>query len=89
LDAKSYFADEMLFLKHLGDNPWFMFWNNSDGSTRKAILAWKADFEDLICAMTNFDPGKRIMDKIWDCRNSPSNVTHKLVESVLSTFVYF
>ncbi|KAB8265362.1 kinase-like protein [Aspergillus pseudonomiae] len=68
----SYFADEdglNGFLKHLGDNPWvrvfevtrdgfnqetprepFAFWNGVDG-----------DFKSLICSMTRFNPGRRIM----------------------------
>ncbi|KAE8150251.1 kinase-like protein [Aspergillus avenaceus] len=67
----SYFADEdglNGFLKYLGDNPWvrvfevtrdrfnqetprepFAFWNGVDD-----------EFKSLVCAMTNFDPGKRI-----------------------------
>ncbi|KAF2176604.1 kinase-like protein [Zopfia rhizophila CBS 207.26] len=67
----SYFADEdglSGFLKHLGDNPWVpIFEVTRDGfnkdNPRRPFSLWKGvdeDFKNLICAMTNFDPGKRI-----------------------------
>ncbi|PYI08835.1 kinase-like protein [Aspergillus sclerotiicarbonarius CBS 121057] len=68
----SYFADEEgidAFLKHLGDdNPWVrVFEVVRDGfgkdNPRRPFALWKGvdeDFKSLICAMTKFDPGKRI-----------------------------
>ncbi|KAF2732067.1 kinase-like protein [Polyplosphaeria fusca] len=67
----SYFADEdglSGFLKHLGDNPWVpIFEVTRDGfnkdNPRRPFSLWEGvdeDFKNLICAMTNFDPGKRI-----------------------------
>ena len=69
----SYFADEAGldgFLKYLGDdNPWVrVFEVIRDGfnkeSPRRPFSLWKSvvdqDFQNLICAMTNFDPRKRI-----------------------------
>lgn len=67
----SYFADEhglSGFLKHLGDNPWVpIFEVTRDGfnkdNPRRSFSLWKGVdeyFKDLICAMTNFDPEKRI-----------------------------
>ncbi|KAH7076258.1 kinase-like domain-containing protein [Paraphoma chrysanthemicola] len=67
----SYFADEdglREFLKHLGDNPWVpIFEVTRDGfnkeNPRTPFARWEGvdeDFKDLVCAMTNFDPEKRI-----------------------------
>ena len=67
----SYFADEdglSGFLKHLSDNPWVpIFEVTRDGfnkdNPRRPFSLWKGvdeDFKNLICAMTNFDPEKRI-----------------------------
>ncbi|KAK2766244.1 hypothetical protein FQN54_007761 [Arachnomyces sp. PD_36] len=68
----SYFADEDglgEFLKQLGsDNPWVqVFEVTRDGfnkdNPRKPFSLWKGvddDFKSLVCAMTNFDPEKRI-----------------------------
>ncbi|KAH7391070.1 kinase-like domain-containing protein [Phaeosphaeria sp. MPI-PUGE-AT-0046c] len=67
----SYFADEdglSGFLNHLGDNPWVpIFEVTRDGfnkdNPRRPFSLWKGvdeDFKTLICAMTNFDPEKRI-----------------------------
>ncbi|RDW83584.1 uncharacterized protein DSM5745_03910 [Aspergillus mulundensis] len=68
----SYFADEEGlngFLKHLGDqNPWVrVFEVTRDGfnqeTPREPFAFWNGvdeDFKDLICAMTRFDPAKRI-----------------------------
>lgn len=67
----SYFADEdglNRFLKHLGDNPWVrVFEVIRDGfdqeTPREPFAFWNgvdSDFKRLVCAMTRFDPGKRI-----------------------------
>ncbi|KMP04291.1 hypothetical protein CIRG_03982 [Coccidioides immitis RMSCC 2394] len=67
----SYFADEggmSGFLKHLGDNPWVrVFEVIRDGfdkdHPRRPPSLWKGvdkEFKSLVCAMTNFDPKKRI-----------------------------
>ncbi|KAL9087402.1 MAG: hypothetical protein Q9165_006699 [Trypethelium subeluteriae] len=67
----SYFADEdelSRFIQYLGDNPWIpVFEVTRDGfnkdNPRKPFALWQGvdeDFKNLICAMTNFDPGKRI-----------------------------
>ncbi|GIK05575.1 hypothetical protein Aspvir_009688 [Aspergillus viridinutans] len=67
----SYFADEdglTGLLRHLGDSPWVrVFEVIRDGFTkenpRKPFALWKGiddDFKSLICAMTNFDPERRI-----------------------------
>ncbi|KAJ0414929.1 kinase-like domain-containing protein [Aspergillus carlsbadensis] len=67
----SYFAeldDLNGFLKHLGDNPWtHVFQVTRDGFNKETPRApfkyWEGvddDFKDLVCAMTRFDPGKRI-----------------------------
>jgi serine/threonine protein kinase len=67
----SYFADEdglNGFLKHLGDNPWVQIFELTRDSfnkenPRKPFSLWRGvdeDFKSLICAMTNFDPSKRI-----------------------------
>ncbi|PWY96582.1 kinase-like protein [Aspergillus sclerotioniger CBS 115572] len=68
----SYFADADgidAFLKHLGDdNPWVrIFEVVRDGfgkdNPRRPFSLWKGvdeDVKDLICAMTSFDPEKRI-----------------------------
>ncbi|CRL24102.1 Serine/threonine-protein kinase, Ulk1/Ulk2 [Penicillium camemberti] len=67
----SYFADEdglNGFLKHLGDNPWIrVFEATRDGFNRGTLCEpfafWNGvddDFKSLVCAMTHFDPGKRI-----------------------------
>lgn len=67
----SYFADEdgfNGFLKYLGDNAWVpIFKVTGDGfnkkNPRKPFALWKGiddDFKNLICAMTNFDPERRI-----------------------------
>ncbi|PTU22458.1 hypothetical protein P175DRAFT_0430559 [Aspergillus ochraceoroseus IBT 24754] len=67
----SYFADEdglKGFLKYLGDNPWVhVFEIVRDGfnkeNPRRPFSLWSGvdnDFKHLICAMTNFDPEKRI-----------------------------
>ncbi|KAI2889415.1 hypothetical protein CBS63078_10215 [Aspergillus niger] len=67
----SYFADEdglKGFLKHLGTNSWVQVFEiirdgfNKD-NPRRPFSLWSGvdnDFKHLICAMTNFDPGKRI-----------------------------
>ena len=68
----SYFPDADgidAFLRHLGsDNPWVrIFEVVRDGfgtdNPRRPFSLWKGvdeDFKDLVCAMTNFDPEKRI-----------------------------
>lgn len=68
----SYFADEdglNGFLKHLGpDNPWVrVFEVLRDGfkkeNPRRPFGLWSGvddEFKRLVCAMTNFDPEKRI-----------------------------
>ncbi|OJJ43918.1 hypothetical protein ASPZODRAFT_72814 [Penicilliopsis zonata CBS 506.65] len=67
----SYFADEdglKGFLERLGDNPWVrVFEVTRDGfnqdNPRRPFALWKGvddDFKDLIAAMTNFDPEKRL-----------------------------
>ncbi|PYI06709.1 kinase-like protein [Aspergillus sclerotiicarbonarius CBS 121057] len=67
----SYFADEEGFngfLNYLGDNPWvpiFKVTRNgfNQENPRKPFALWKGidqDFRSLICAMTNFDPKRRI-----------------------------
>lgn len=67
----SYFADEdgiRGFLEYLEDNPWARIFEiirdgfNKD-NPRRPFSLWHGvddDFKHLICAMTNFDPGKRI-----------------------------
>ncbi|EOA90176.1 uncharacterized protein SETTUDRAFT_158793 [Exserohilum turcica Et28A] len=67
----SYFADEdglSGFLRNLGDNPWVPIFEvtrngfNKD-KPRRPFSLWDGvdeDFKSLICAMTNFDPEKRI-----------------------------
>ncbi|KAH8732472.1 kinase-like domain-containing protein [Phaeosphaeriaceae sp. PMI808] len=67
----SYFADEEGmggFLRHLGDNPRVPIFEvtrngfNKD-NPRKPFSFWEGvdeDFKDLICALTNFNPEKRI-----------------------------
>lgn len=68
----SYFADADgldALLKHLGkENPWCEIlqvirdgFNKSN--PRKPFSLWRgvdADFKDLICGLTNFDPAKRL-----------------------------
>lgn len=67
----SYFADEdglKGFLKLLGDSPWVdvfqVSWNGfSENNPRRPFSLWGGvddDFKSLICAMTNFDPERRI-----------------------------
>lgn len=67
----SYFADEdglKEFLKLLGDSPWVdvfqVTWNGfSEDNPRRPFSLWDGvddDFKSLICAMTNFDPERRI-----------------------------
>ncbi|CAI6334266.1 unnamed protein product [Periconia digitata] len=67
----SYFADEdglSGFLTNLGENPWVPIFEvtrddfNQD-NPRRPFSLWEGvdeDFKNLICAMTNFDSGKRI-----------------------------
>jgi serine/threonine protein kinase len=67
----SYFADEerlCRFLEYLGDSPLVPIFEvirdgfNKD-NPRRPFSIWEGvdeDFKDLICAMTNFDPEKRI-----------------------------
>ncbi|KAK2733738.1 hypothetical protein FQN57_001965 [Myotisia sp. PD_48] len=67
----SYFAEEdslKEFLKYLGDNPWVpIFGVIRDGfnkeTPRQPFSLWQGvdeDLKSLVCAMTNFDPKKRI-----------------------------
>jgi len=67
----SYFPDEVglrAFLKYLSDNPWVpIFEVTRDGfgkeNPRRPFSLWEGvddDFKDLISALANFDPEKRI-----------------------------
>jgi serine/threonine protein kinase len=67
----SYFADKdglAAFIEHLGDNPWVSVLEvTHDGfnkdNPRRPFSLWEGvdeDLRDLVCAMTNFDPKRRI-----------------------------
>ena len=70
----SYFADLdglNALMKHLGDSPWcevlkVLVGTFNETNPRRPFSLWKnvdADFKDLVCGLTNFDPAKRLTAK--------------------------